>query len=289
MLNRIIDLEKHSSSVVPVTNKDYIGDGSKILTDQHGNVLKDAQGVSLTDKGLIYCGNCNTRKQTRIYSSAHGRVIEPYCLCRCLADNEKRIDKEFRERERQLEIERNLRNADKLMLQNTFSKDKYSNSDISRFCKDYCRNWANSNKPKNIGLYLYGDVGTGKSFYASCIANEVAKVFGDTIKVVSTVRLIKDLYSLQDKGKYIDELACVDLLVLDDLGAEQKNEFSAEQLFSVVDERYKAQKPLIITSNLNYESLKNTKDISYRRIFDRIIDMCLPVHCVGESKRGLVK
>lgn len=289
MLNKIIDLEKYSSSVVPITQNDYTGDGSKILRDQYGNVLKDAQGIPLTDNGLVYCGNCNTRKQTRIYSEVADRLFEPYCLCSCLQDNEKRLENEFKKRRQQIDIEHRLRNADKLMLQNTFSKDKYPNSDISRFCKEYCRNWVKSNKPKNIGLFMYGPVGTGKSFYASCIANEVLRVFGDSIKIVSTVRLIKELYKTHDKCGYIDDLVSADLLVLDDLGTEQRSEFSAEQLYSVIDERYKAQKPIIVTSNLDYDKLKQVDDITYKRIYDRVIDMCLPVKFSGKSKRGLVE
>lgn len=52
-----------------------------------------------------------------------------------------------------------------------------------------------------------------------------------------------------------------------------------------VCERYKAQKPLIVTSNIGYEKLKSAADIKHQRIYDRIIDMCVPVAVEGRSMR----
>ena len=75
------------------------------------------------------------------------------------------------------------------------------------------------------------------------------------------------------------------LLILDDLGAERQSDFALEQVFNVVDSRYKSGKPVIITTNLSLQELKNPSDIKYKRIYDRILEMCVPLQFKGESKR----
>lgn len=279
-------LEQKSRSAIQIKPGDYYGDGSITLYVQ-GKVSCDANGQPLTDKGLLYCGKCHSLKQIRQYASFLGRVIEPYAVCECEA---RQIEQEYNrlaDENQQRQIAINLSQADSLMLKNTFAVDKQPESEVSKVFRDYCRHWRDKYRLKNIGLYIFGDVGVGKSFYAACIANEVARVYGDTIKVVSAVRIINDLYSADDKSGYIDSLAAVDLLIIDDFGAERKSEYGYEQMFSVIDERCKAQKPLILTSNLDCKSLLQKGNITQRRIYDRVKDMCVPIKMDGESKRGI--
>lgn len=281
----IADTVQRSYENILIDKSDYIGDGSKTLY-RDGEVSRDGDGNPLTDEGLIYCGTCHELKQYRIYSSILRRVIEPFVLCKC----GQKIDKQERDRiieeNRQRRIAQNLSQADSLMLKNTFDKDKLPDSSVSKLCRDYCRRWNYYYQQKNIGLYIYGGVGVGKTFYASCVANEIAKVYGNTVKALSVTKAINDLFSNEDKSGYIDQLAAVDLLVLDDFGAERKTDYAVEQLFSIIDERYKAQKPIIITSNLDYGDLKSKTNIQYQRIYDRVIDMCIPVKVDGQSMRG---
>ncbi len=68
------------------------------------------------------------------------------------------------------------------------------------------------------------------------------------------------------------------LLILDDFGAERNTEYALEQLFNVIDARYQARKPLILTSNLSLADLKNPADEAHKRIFDRVLEMCSPVN-----------
>ena len=207
------------------------------------------------------------------------------CSCQQMIDAKEK--QRIIDQNKDLQIKRNLKELDQLMLKNTFSKDRYSGSRISTVCKDYCRKWIGLEYPNNIGLYIYGPVGVGKTFYASCIANEIAKVYGHTVKVTSINKIINDLFGVTDKSGYIANLVSVDLLVIDDLGTERKTGYAAEQVYSVIDERYKAQKPLIITSNVDYDLLKRECDIQYQRINDRIIDMCIPIKIEGQSMRGI--
>ena len=73
------------------------------------------------------------------------------------------------------------------------------------------------------------------------------------------------------------------LLVLDDFGAERNTDFKAEQIFTVIDSRYSAKKPMIITTNLT--DFKTETDIRRKRVYDRIFEVCTPIKIDGESKR----
>ena len=74
--------------------------------------------------------------------------------------------------------------------------------------------------------------------------------------------------------------------MIDDLGAERETEYALEQIYTVIDERYKARKPLIVTTNLSFEQLKHPEDVEHSRIYDRIIEICVPFNFEGESRRG---
>ena len=287
MFNRIISQTvQRSKSAVQIKPCDYVGDGSKTLYI-NGEVSKDAYGRPLTDKGLLYCGKCNTLKQYRIYAPFADKVIEPYVECDCERQLDEQEHRRIAEENRQRQIDLNLSQADSLMLKNTFALDKSPDSDAGKLFRDYCRHWRDNFRPKNIGLYIFGDVGVGKTFYASCVANEIARVYGDTVRALSVTKAINDIFSATDKSGYIEGLASVDLLVLDDFGTERKTEYGLEQIYSIIDERYKAQKPIILTSNLDYKALSQKAGIPQQRIFDRVKDMCVPVKMDGKSKRGI--
>lgn len=66
---------------------------------------------------------------------------------------------------------------------------------------------------------------------------------------------------------------------------ERGTEYGLEQLFNVIDSRYRTRKPLIVTTNLTLNELKNTTDLSYKRIYDRVLEMCMPVQIEGVSIR----
>ena len=75
------------------------------------------------------------------------------------------------------------------------------------------------------------------------------------------------------------------LVVIDDLDVERSTEYAMETVYMVIDERYKAKKPLIVTTNLTLEELCKPKSMDYQRIYDRILELCIPVAFKGESIR----
>ena len=127
-------------------------------------------------------------------------------------------------------------------------------------------------------LLLWGDVGTGKSFFAGCIANALLE---QCVPVLMTnfAKLLNALSGMytDDRNAYIDSLNRYSLLIIDDLGVERSSTFAQEQVFHVIDSRYRSGKPLIVTTNLTLDELKHTEDTAKRRIYDRILERCVPI------------
>lgn len=130
----------------------------------------------------------------------------------------------------------------------------------------------------NSGLLPFGDVGIGKSFFTGCIANAL---LDRDIPVLMTnfptiLNRLTGMFS-EDRAEFIASLGMYDLLIIDDLGVERNTEYAMEQMFTVIDCRYRSRKPMIITTNLKLEEIKNPPDLAHARIYDRILERCAPV------------
>ena len=92
--------------------------------------------------------------------------------------------------------------------------------------KRYVNNWKQV-KAENLGLLFWGDVGTGKSFLAACIANGLLDQ-GVSVRMTNFTWILNKLSDLQVKERcqYIASFGKVDLLIIDDLGVERNSEFA---------------------------------------------------------------
>lgn len=81
------------------------------------------------------------------------------------------------------------------------------------------------------------------------------------------------------------KLNSVKLLIIDDLGAERSTDYALEKVYGIIDNRYRAKKPLILTTNLTLRQMQEATDIRYARIYDRIFEMCYPMEFSGVSWR----
>ena len=88
-----------------------------------------------------------------------------------------------------------------------------------------------------------------------------------------------------DRNAYIDDLNRFQLLIIDDLGVERNSEFAREQVFSVIDSRYRSQNPMIVTTNLTLTELRNPPDLARARIYDRVLERCVPIRVNGQNVR----
>ena len=89
----------------------------------------------------------------------------------------------------------------------------------------------------------------------------------------------------EDKTAFLDSLGDYDLLIIDDLGVECNTQYAMEQMFSVVDSRYRSGKPLIVTTNLKLDEIKHPSDLAHTRIYDRILERCAPILFDGKNFR----
>ena len=66
---------------------------------------------------------------------------------------------------------------------------------------------------------------------------------------------------------------------------ERGTEYALEQIYNIVDSRYRSRKPLIVTTNLTLGEIRYPQDTAHARIYDRLLEMCVPVSCIGVSFR----
>ncbi|HST55579.1 MAG TPA: ATP-binding protein [Solirubrobacteraceae bacterium] len=136
------------------------------------------------------------------------------------------------------------------------------------------------------GLWLVGDVGTGKTTLAM-IASKAALDAGRSVVIHSLPRLLNMIRAAieTDAGMlgFLDRLTAVDLLHIDDVGAENTTDWVLEQLYSIINTRYEDQRALIITTNLTPDKL--TDQIGQRTV-SRLVEICgEPLPLWGEDKR----
>lgn len=245
--------------------------------------IKAEQGDYIVD-GLLYCGKCKTQKQVRV--ELFGQVRTPYCLCKCAADQRDREEKERQQREREIRIQEKRKAGfpDKDLINCTFANDDRSNEKVSSVAQRYAENFPTMLQ-NGKGLLLFGTVGTGKTFIAAAIANALIDRGYDCL-VTNFARLVNTISGMYNgKQEYIDSLNAFDLLIIDDLAAERDTEYMNEIVYNIVDSRYRAGLPLIITTNLTADELKNPADVKKQRIYSRLLEICIPVEVAGKDRR----
>lgn len=149
----------------------------------------------------------------------------------------------------------------------------------------YVEHWEEMQK-KNLGYILWGPVGTGKSFFAGCIANALMEK-GVSVLMTNFSRILNELNSrYKEKNDVIAQLTEFPLLIIDDFGIERNSSYAMEMIYNVIDRRYCIQKPLIITTNLTYQEMTDPDaDQTYQRIYSRMFEMCTPVLLEGKDQR----
>jgi DNA replication protein DnaC len=136
------------------------------------------------------------------------------------------------------------------------------------------------------GMWFWGDVGTGKTTLAMIISKAAIDA-GRSVAIYSLPRLLNLLReSLQADGgltDLLDRLSLVDLLHIDDLGAENQTDWVLEQLYSIVNSRYEAQRAIVATTNLQPEALSERLG---DRTVSRLVEICRdPIVLAGDDKR----
>ncbi len=236
------------------------------------------------EDGLLYCGKCRTPKQFRMEAPPlEGRLLPHPCRC-----EQERLDREAAEQEarrhRQAVADLKRRGfTDPAMRGWTFANDngKCPQMKHARF---YVEHW-DTMQEENIGYLLWGGVGTGKSYFAGCIANALMEQ-EVAVRMTNFALILNDLTaSFEGRNEYIARLCRAPLLILDDFGMERGTEYGLEQVYNVIDSRYRSRRPLIVTTNLSLQDLQHPQDTAHARIYDRLLEMCAPIRFSGENFR----
>lgn len=250
--------------------------------------------------GLLHCAVCGEAVEMMIgfpLMDGNGGK-EPrkvHRMCRCEKEEKEAYDRrmKFEEEQRRIDDLRRLSLMDTKLRGVRFSNYQVTdeNRRVFGIAKKYVENF-DVMLSKNQGILFWGNVGTGKSYTAAAIANELIDRMHSAI-MTSFIKLLNEMMQFggNDTDKrlsaadYIQKLNQAQLLVIDDLGAERGTDFALEKVYDIIDSRYRSGKPIILTTNLEMSQMKNCDDIRYNRIYDRIFEMCYPVKVDGLSWR----
>ena len=244
------------------------------------------QDYFIGEDGLKHCSICEEPIET-IVKWPWGDKKEA-CMCKCRSKVYEADRATFRTDTTGLQILR-YTNINKQLNPSitgaTFENDNGSQPKLS-FCREYAKNFADKLK-RGSGLILLGPCGTGKSFGAACILNSVLNQ-GYRALMISIEKIAEQAEhaGLEGKGEYFDELMNIPLLIIDDLGTARETEYMMEITNRVVSDRDKSMKPLIITTNISYEEIKNPKTDEWARIWSRINSRSIPISFTGTDKRS---
>jgi len=266
----------HVDDVFAEMLKAYADGTQKLFDDEY-----------LGDDGLPHCKNCRT---ARVYVSDDKKFMAR-CMCECQSQAEAEREQE---RKRQRAIDEFNNRSQLSMIGSRYRNIRFADATITdnnRAVYDKCRNYVNRAKEireNNIGLYIYGDNSSGKTYLTACVCNELLWrgyrcVYTNLATMLNEIR---GSYDGQGMGEceLISRLQAYDFAFIDDLGKEfigreynaASSKWAEEKLFEVINARYNAQKPTIFSSNYSIAELASVLSLD-KAIIERINEMATRV------------
>ncbi len=252
---------------------------------QDGHKVED--GDFYDPEGFLRCGKCHDRRETLVQFPGENEPRKVPCVCKCRQEAAEAEAKQ-KELEETVSRLRGISLMDERLVTATFDAFivKEKNAKCHRLLKSYADRF-DEMLVKSQGLILYGSVGTGKTFGAACIANQLLDN-GISVVMTSFVKLIDELRRFDDDATAtVNRMMKTKLLIIDDLGAERDTSFALEKVYDIIDTRYRTKLPMILTTNMNVTDMLNEDDPRYARIYDRIFEMCVPIPFEGVSWRKI--
>ena len=232
------------------------------------------------ENGLLFCSVCRTPKQCRVNMLGQPAVVP--CICQC---EKERLEKEKKRQEAE-ELQRRIQRLKANGIQEKHLLDwrfdvAENTAEIQR-ARKYVENWQKV-KAENLGLLLWGSVGTGKSFIAACIANALLEQ-GIPVLITNFSKILNQMGGMysDERYQYIASFSHYPLLIIDDLGTEYTNNFIASQFFTCINERLLNSRSTIISTNLSLDTLA---DLYTERSFSRITSNYIMLKLIGDDIR----
>lgn len=253
----------------------------------HHGGLPNSIVDSVDDEHVVErCPKCGCPTHVWLYDPLTKRTdfIVP---CKC--------DRDKQERDR-IRNERSIRssNADKARDEcfpfKAFKRMNFANDDrriesVSNTCRSYAEDLEGA-RDENSGLMLYGPTGSGKTFYAACIANEAISQ-GFKVKFARAVDIANDMDAnfKKDRSRIIHEMTGYDFVVIDDFGFEAGSRWQLEHLASLIDALTMEEVTLIITTNLSKKAMESETDRSLAPMYSRIFGCTQAVELTAKDRR----
>ena len=248
-------------------------------------------GDTINEEGLVVCGKCGQLRQTKLnirFNEDAAPIIVP-CTCQCdveIVEKEKE-EKRLAEEKAALSALR----AESLIAPK-FKEAVFENFEVTdfnelnyRLIKRYATGFDDMFE-KNQGLLMWGDNGTGKSFAAGCIANYLLDKGVPVVMTTITQLTEMIMRNVMTESQIISKLNRAKLVIFDEFGAERDTDYAIERAYTLIDSRYRNKLPMIITTNLTQDELLNEEESSkHKRLYDRILENCYPMHFKGRSWR----
>lgn len=263
------------------------------------------------DDGVLYCKLCGTPRSMTLDRVRHsfsyvgvpeGEVIKIRIPCECQIELQRRQEEEEAKLARIAESRR--------IIDNAFLGLRFSNSSFNDFETEgldpsiefakktlmrYCEKCDGVVVQKNLGVYIYGPTGTGKTEIMACMANELMKKHLKSCLFTSFMDIckqIKETFNNRKKTEIeiFNVIGSVDFLFIDDIGYEvlqnnKEDNWLQEKVYDIINTRYNANKPTIFSSNYSLQELCEKRGMQMATM-ERIAEMGSTVlRMNGESYR----
>lgn len=245
---------------------------------------KMEEGDFIGEDGLVHCGKCGGARQVKLDVFGRERIV--WCICKCEQEAMEAEKRDMEARESAKKVARMKREGfpEAVYSSWTFDNDDEKDPHTMGVAKRYAAHFSELAK-EGQGLVFHGGMGTGKTYASACIANAVMEQ-GYSVLMTNMSRIYNTVNSTwENRQSDIDRLMRYDLLIIDDLGVERGSEHVTETVYAVIDGRYKANKPMVVSTNLTIEELKSTSDLGRARIYQRMLERCYPVEVKGPNRR----
>jgi DNA replication protein DnaC len=235
----------------------------------------------LDDKGLRHCIACKRKLETLISIPSLGVYDKKVnCVCDC----GKAQRDAYRAEAQRVNRANEIRISDVFSVpeyaEMIFSKDDDPKSEKSLLCRRWVAHYdANRDKGNLKWLFLYGEHGTGKTFYSACIANTMAAK-GYHVKMVTASELANRISTASDKTKIFAEYNDYEIVIIEDIDVDDEK---LDTIFAIINNRSRNNQTMIITSCQTTEQTVNPKSDSMKRIMDIIYSKGFPIEF---TKRG---
>ncbi len=253
-------------------------------------IINNLSSFEETLEELNHCKNCKSLNECKnkikgyVYypENKESKIYFGYAKCKKLKEQEEKISKQDENNE--------LLNA---RMKDIDVSDK-NRVELIKFLKKFYDEYEPENGLK--GLYLHGSFGSGKTFLVAALLNELKIKKDINYEIVyypELLRILKDDLSLVDSK--VRKYSLVDILVLDDIGAENVTAWGRDEILgTILQARMNKHMTTFFTSNLNITELEKhlslTKDnidfVKARRIIERIKQLTIDMELISKNRRN---